>query len=251
MTSNESRLGIRSTEDTDMQKITWTIIVIALAAAASPADAAGASKEEKIGVGAGGVVGAVAGGPVGFIIGAAIGAKLGDTFHERNEKIESLTASLDMSTARVVALEKDVETAGRQLVALQGRSMPELVELLEAGISMDLLFRTDEHALIEQTQGRLTELASQLATLPAVRIRLDGFADERGDSDYNQALSEKRVAYVREVFVAAGVAPDRISQAAHGESEAADDRPDSFALERRVSVELSVDDVQAFASNPD
>lgn len=234
-----------------MHKITWTIIVIALGFAAPPANAAGASKEETIGVGAGGVVGAVAGGPVGFIIGAAIGAKLGDTFHERNKQIETLSMSLDASATRVALLETAVAKAGRQLAALESRSMPELVELLEAGIAMDLLFRTDEHVLADQTEGRLAGLASKLAALPAVRIRLDGFADERGASEYNQALSEKRVDHVHAILVAAGVDPERISQAAHGESEAIDDRPDSFALERRVSVELFIDDPQAFASNPD
>jgi len=234
-----------------MQKFVWTIIVIALGTAASPAGAAGVSKEEKIGVGAGGVVGAVAGGPVGFIVGAAIGAKLGDTFHQRNAEIERLGASLDASATRVASLEKDIEITGRQLARLESRSLPELAELLEAGIAMDLLFRTDEHVLADQTEARLMELASKLAALPAVRIRLDGFADERGESAYNQALSEKRVDHVRERLVAAGVDPARISQAAHGESEAIDDRPDSFALERRVSVELFIDDPQAFASNPD
>lgn len=234
-----------------MQKFTWTIIVIALGAAAPPAGAANASKEETIGVGAGGVVGAVAGGPVGFIIGAAIGAKLGDTFHERNEEIDALNASLDASAARVASLEEEVATASRDLAELEGSSMPELVDLLEAGIAMDLLFRTDEHVLTDQTEARLAGLASKVAALPAVHIRLDGFADERGDSAYNQALSGKRVDHVRAVFVAAGVDPARISHAAHGESEAVDDRPDSFAFERRVSVELFVDDAQAFASNPD
>lgn len=234
-----------------MQKFIWTIIVIALGTAASPAGAAGASKEEKIGVGAGSVVGAVAGGPVGFIIGAAIGARLGDTFHQRNEEIERLGASLDASATRVALLEEDVEITGRQLTELESRSMPELVELLEAGIAMDLLFRTDEHVLADETGERVAELGSKLAALPAVRIQLDGFADERGESTYNQALSAKRVQHVGEILVAAGVAPSRISKVAHGESEATDDRPDSFALERRVSVELFIDDAQAFASNPD
>lgn len=234
-----------------MHKFIWTITVLALGAAAPSAGAAGASKEETIGVGAGGVVGAVAGGPVGFILGAAIGAKLGDTFNRRNEEIDALSASLDESTSRVAALEGEVETVSREFVALKNRSMPELVELLEAGIAMDLLFRTDEHVLDEQTKERLADLGSKLGALQSVRIRLDGFADERGESAYNQALSEQRVEHVREILVAAGIDPDRITQAAHGESEAADDRPDSLALERRVSVELFVEDPQALAAISD
>ncbi len=234
-----------------MQKLFWTLTVMSFAAVASPAGAAGASKEEAIGVGAGGVVGAVAGGPVGFIVGAAIGAKLGDTFHARNEEIDTLSLSLSQSAARASRLESDVETARSQVVELRRSSMPELVELLEAGIAMDLLFRTDEYVLADETGGRLADLGSALAALPGVRIRLDGFADERGDSAYNQALSEKRVQHVRDILEVAGVDPARITQTAHGETEAPDDRLDSLALERRVSVKLFIDDPQAFASNPD
>ena len=86
--------------------------------------------------------------------------------------------------------------------------------------------------------------------MPDIRIQLDGFADERGDEDYNLGLSEKRVNFVRQQFVAAGVDPDRIDASAHGESAAADDSIDSYALERRVSVRLFIDDAQSLAANP-
>ena len=74
-------------------------------------------------------------------------------------------------------------------------------------------------------------------------------ADERGAADYNQALSEKRVDFVRDLFVAAGVHPTRIDTSAHGESIAADATVDSFALERRVSVKLFIDNSSSLAAN--
>jgi len=97
---------------------------------------------------------------------------------------------------------------------------------------------------------RLAELAATLASMPDIRIQLDGFADERGNEKYNFELSEKRVEFVQGLFVMAGVHPDRIKVAAHGESVAQDDTADSFALERRVRVTLSIDDVPSLASNP-
>ena len=45
---------------------------------------------------------------------------------------------------------------------------------------MDLLFRTDEYALADTTGGRFASLASTLASMPDIRVQLDGFADERG-----------------------------------------------------------------------
>ncbi len=104
--------------------------------------------------------------------------------------------------------------------------------------------------LADSTSDRLARLAGTLATMPDIRIKLDGFADERGDEHYNFGLSEKRVNHVREQFVTAGVDPGRIDMTAHGESIAADNSADSYALERRVSVKLFIDDSQSLASNP-
>jgi len=224
-----------------MRKLIWTITALGLALAA-PAANASASKEETIGVGTGGAIGAVAGGPLGFIIGAAIGAKVGDTLFKKNSEIDSLNTSLDESQDVVSDLEYDV----RQLNA-----RPEVVSLLQAGIAMDLLFRTDEHVLADTTGGRLAELASTLASMPDIQVQLDGFADERGDSSYNQRLSQKRVEFVKDQLIAAGVQPSRINYAAHGEAPAQDDSVDSFALERRVSLTLFVDNSPSFASNPE
>ncbi len=241
-----------------MRKLIWTITTLGLLAAAPAVHAGTASKEESIGAGAGGVIGAVAGGPVGFIVGAAIGAKIGDVFFKKDTEIESLNDSLNVSRAKVGDLEYDVQTLnanidhmGDELQRMRRLARPEVVSLLQAGIAMDLLFRTDEHFLADTTGGRLAVLATTLASMPDIQVKLDGFADERGDSSYNQRLSEKRVSFVREQLVAAGVAPSRISYAAHGEAPAQDATPDSFALERRVSLTLFMDNTPSFASNPE
>jgi outer membrane protein OmpA-like peptidoglycan-associated protein len=128
---------------------------------------------------------------------------------------------------------------------------PELLALMQAGIEMDLLFRTDEHKLGNTTDSKLRQLATSLASLPDVYIQLDGFADERGDADYNQNLSARRAENVREILTSNGIAESRIKVAAHGESPAADDNIDSLALERKVSLTLFIDETPSFASNPD
>ncbi len=236
-----------------MRKTSTAIVVAALTAAlvTAPAQAsAKASKEENIGVGTGAVVGAAAGGPVGFIIGAAIGAKLGDNWHKKNERLDGLQGTLQDSEATVHELENDIAALSNEVEQLRGVARPELVSLMQAGIAMDLLFRTDEFALADATGDRLAQLAATLATMPDIRIQLDGYADERGDEQYNLDLSGKRVEFVREQLLAAGIHPNRISVTAHGESVAQDETIDSYALERRVSVKLFIDDAQSVASTP-
>ena len=230
--------------------VTTAILASALIVSPLTAAQAQASREETLGVGAGGLVGAAAGGPIGFIVGAAIGAKIGDSFHRRNERIDTLSADLDASHDTIGDLELDIAAMAEELAYIEQVSYPELTRLLEAGVSMDLLFRTDEHVLPASTSERFAAFGERLATMPNVQLNLDGFADPRGASDYNQRLSAQRVEQVRGLLIAAGVSPERITTAAHGETEAQDRSPDSLALERRVSVTLSVAGEASLAANP-
>ena len=217
---------------------------------AAPAFAESSSREEGIGVGLGAAIGGIAGGPVGMILGAAFGARIGDEMHQRDKEVEQLSASLQGSRHRVNELQRDIDTLGGDLQRMQAESRPGLLSLLQAGIEMDLLFRTDEHVLADTTGSRLQQLAASLATMPDIFVQLDGFADERGDAAYNQMLSVRRAEHVKSVLVANGVPVQRISVKAHGESQAADDNVDSFAFERKVSLTLYIEDSPSFASNP-
>jgi outer membrane protein OmpA-like peptidoglycan-associated protein len=234
------------------------LIGIVLALITAPAMAGqGASKEESVGVGAGAAVGAILGGPVGFVIGAAIGAKVGDEFNKRNDNVDSLTSSLAGTRQRIADLEQnidalndDIDDLGGEMQHLQSIARPELIDLMQVGIEMDLLFRTDEHVLVDTTGSRLQNLATSLASMPDIYVQLDGFADERGDASYNQGLSQRRVEHVRQFLLDNGVAGSRITTVAHGESKAFDTNVDSYALERKVSMTLYLEDAPAFAANP-
>lgn len=239
-----------------MRNTLWTVTALALIAAAPAASADQASKEETIGVGLGAVIGAAAGGPVGFVIGAGIGAKIGDEFHNRDDEIDSLNATLEDTATTVRELESDLDavtadldqTAG-ELEDMHRLARPELIALMQTGVNVDLLFRTDEDVLSDSMGARLASLAQSLADNPHIRVRLDGFADQRGDAEYNLKLSERRVEFVRDQLVAAGVDESRISYAAHGEVTAEDETVDSFALERRVSLRFFIDSTTSVAAN--
>ncbi len=226
------------------------IIFIVAVATSSSALAAPASKEENVGISSGLVIGALAGGPVGAIIGAAIGAKFGDSMHNKSDTIDTLYGALDETRSDVASLENDLDTLSAELARFEQIDRPQLVRLMQAGIAMDLLFRTDEYVLADTTGSRLAELAGAVAQMKDIRVQLDGFADERGDSDYNLELSAKRVEFVRNQLVAAGINPSRIHVTAHGEAPAQDDSADSYALERRVALTIFIDRNTASGTGP-
>ena len=223
-------------------------------ASATPAEAA-ASKHENIGAGTGLLVGAAAGGPVGAIVGVVVGAKLGESYHRKDDTVETLKADLNSSRAsekaldrRVTQLTDDNRQLDDEINKLQSAARPELVAMLQAGLEMDLLFRTDEYVLIDATSDRVRSIAKTLASMDDIIVRIDGYTDERGDAEYNRKLSQRRADHVRDVLVAGGLPESRIRVAAHGESPAADASADSYALERKVSVTLLVADSPAVAA---
>jgi len=133
-----------------IRKTLFAVMILSIGTA--PAFAEGTSKEEGAGLGFGAVIGGVAGGPAGVIIGAAIGAKLGDSFHQKSEDVVTLSSSLDDSRSKIsgleqniVALKGEVRNKDGQLQRTRELARPEVLALLQTGIEMDLLFRTDEH----------------------------------------------------------------------------------------------------------
>lgn len=231
-------------------------VALATSTTFTSAAEAAASKQENLGVGTGLVVGAVAGGPVGAIVGAAIGATLGNAYHVKDERVDTLTAELEDShksqarlSARLGRLDAINDELDAELQKMKAMARPQLLALLEAGIEMDLLFRTDEHVLLDDTENRVSEMAATLASMPDVYVKIDGYSDERGDADYNRKLSERRADHVRDVLVAGGLPEGRIRVSAHGESPAADPSADSYALERRVSLTLFVADSPSVAAS--
>ena len=231
-----------------MRKLMATILVVSLATS-STAFAASSSKEENVGAGSGAVIGALAGGPVGLIIGAAIGAKIGDKMKHKNDTIVDSMNDVSELEKDIQALNRDIDSLSLEVEHYQENDRPELISLMQAGIAMDLLFRTDEYVLADTTGERLSQLANGMAGMSDIHVQLDGFADERGDAEYNLELSDKRVRFVRDQLISAGMDPARIRVAAHGEAPAQDDSFDSYALERRVSLKLFIDSPQPLAAS--
>ena len=53
--------------------------------------------------------------------------------------------------------------------------------------------------------------------IPTWRVTIEGHADERGTSEYNLALGERRAAAVRSYLVSLGIGGDRLTTLSYGE----------------------------------
>jgi OOP family OmpA-OmpF porin len=86
----------------------------------------------------------------------------------------------------------------------------------------------------------LDEAASILNANPGKAVRVEGHTDSIGTEVYNQGLSERRAASVKDYLEGKGVDAMRLSTAGFGESNpiAANDTQDGRALNRRVELNL-------------
>jgi outer membrane protein OmpA-like peptidoglycan-associated protein len=201
------------------------------------------SKQATAGAVTGLVVGAAAGGPIGAFVGVAAGAMLGDRYHRQKEAAAALTANLGESEterARLAQHIADMDTtlgAAQAHDALQDKALQQTNEL-----GIDVAFRTNDDAVSLQALPPLMKLGALAAAMPQAKVHVAGFADPRGDEDYNQALSLRRAQAVAAVLANAGVAPECIVVEGRGDADstsAAGDL-DGYALDRRVSVRLEL-----------
>jgi outer membrane protein OmpA-like peptidoglycan-associated protein len=201
----------------------------------------GASKQENIGVVTGLAVGAVAGGPVGAIFGAAAGAWIGDRYHKQEVAKKALASDLSQSEAQKTALSQNVTDLNTSLS--QERAKGEKLDLALKNtdeLQTDVSFRTNDDSITAQSMSPLLKMGALAASMPDVKVRVEGYADPRGSEEVNDALSRRRAEAVAAVLEQAGLPKDRMVVEGHGKSEsrAMDGDLDGYAFERKVTVRL-------------
>lgn len=185
------------------------------------------------------IIGGLAAGPVGFFIGAIGGAK----YHEGNKEDALLRADLDDTKSEVAVLEAEVDSRKDQIKQLEKSAANKL--------EFTVMFPTGDDKLTPVDEQRIKSLSTYLNDNPTLRIRLDGHTDPRGTEEYNNLLSQERALSVANAFEEQGINTDRITWFAHGADFSAAYTGDleAYAMERRVQIEVYVQDETNFASS--
>lgn len=91
-----------------------------------------------------------------------------------------------------------------------------------ANVSSDrIFFGFDQYNVDAEDQATLQSQAQWLARNPAVRVTLEGHADERGTRDYNIALGERRANAAKNYLATLGIDPSRIDVISYGKERPA------------------------------
>ncbi|OYT90159.1 MAG: flagellar motor protein MotB [Burkholderiales bacterium PBB3] len=153
----------------------------------------------------------------------------------------------DAQRAAEAARAKTAEAEARaaQLEAKLDAQLAELAaKKTERGIIItlgDVLFGTDKSSLTPDGMRSAQKLADVLTQNPTRTVLVEGHTDSTGAAAYNQELSSRRAASVRDALMQMGIASQRVSVRGYGADypAAGNDSAAGRQLNRRVEIVLS------------
>ena len=98
----------------------------------------------------------------------------------------------------------------------------QLRQEISAFESDHIYFDYDKAELKSEAQDILTKKAAFLQANPDYNVKIEGNCDERGTTEYNLALGERRATAASKFINALGVAESRISTVSYGEEKPVD-----------------------------
>ena len=251
--------------NTVFSRAVGTMGLLGMSAVALAGEPQPATPHEPIGFVTGGVIGAFAAGPVGAVIGAGLGTWLGNRVHRAGDAThaEATVAALQTDKSELLGekstllTEKNVLTETNRSLSAQLDDLTHKVESAQTaredgsevldGLQGDVLFRTGSAEITPEIAHQIQVLAQAVAKSPALKVRVDGYADPRGTVDANLKLSEARANAVRDLFLASGIRDEVLEVNAYGKSQSVAADSDGYALERRVRLTLQAQSGAAVA----
>ncbi len=94
--------------------------------------------------------------------------------------------------------------------------LPGSAEDFRVNVGDTVHFAYNEYNIEDTDKTVLGRQAQWLAKYPAVRVTVEGHADERGTREYNLALGARRANAVKEFLVSQGVSTGRVETVSYG-----------------------------------
>lgn len=141
------------------------------------------------------------------------------------------------------------QEAQRQREEMRARLMQQLNTVLETKqtargliVNMsDVLFDTGKATLKPAAKLRLAKVAGIIMAYPDLRLQIEGHTDNVGSEEFNQNLSERRAATVRDYLISQGVPLNNVVARGFGEADpvASNTTPQGRQMNRRVDLVVS------------
>ncbi len=142
--------------------------------------------------------------------------------------IDGLDATKSTAADDALLVARDKEKAQALLAARQGFE------------SRMIYFDFDSAVLTPEAQDVLRENARFLYKNPRVQVRIAGYCDDRGSTEYNLALGERRALAAKKFLVHLNVFADRISTISYGKENPIDPGKNEQAWAKNRRAEFHI-----------
>lgn len=117
--------------------------------------------------------------------------------------------------------EKKAEEAVKPAATEQPATPPDSAAAAKSYQADNVYFAFDDYSLSTDAQANLNKLADHLKSNKAAVVQIEGHCDERGSTEYNLALGERRAQSVRNYLTQVGIDAARLPTISYGEERPA------------------------------
>jgi peptidoglycan-associated lipoprotein len=97
----------------------------------------------------------------------------------------------------------------------QKAAEPSMQELFDRSVK-DAYFDYDKADIRPDARDALTQTAQFLRSYPQLKVVIEGHCDERGSTEYNLALGDRRAAAAKQFLTSLGISADRMETVSYG-----------------------------------
>lgn len=191
-----------------------------------------------IGLGSGVVMGAIVAGPVGAAVAGIVGALVGENSAKTNtlQHTQEALAQANYDNTVLLAANKNMQ---EQMLVTKVAYNEELMQAPAPTLKSSIQFKSGSVVVEPSYEEQLSLIASALKGNEKLTIRLTGQADQRGDTQFNEALSMQRALSVKKQLTLLGVSESQIMTVAVGESQSKQTEHEGIFFDRKVEMEIA------------
>lgn len=146
----------------------------------------------------------------------------------------------DSIAAAQRAAEAEREAARQDSIRRANEAAAAEATALRTAITAPIYFDFDRSEIRDDSRAALEAKVPVLLANSGLRIRIAGHTDERGSTEYNLALGQRRATAAKRYLVERGVAEDRIETVSFGEEQPAAQGSDESAWQQNRRDEFEI-----------
>ena len=156
-------------------------------------------------------------------------------------EIAAQEAARKLAEEQKMAAEREKQQLRARLLEQFNRVLPTTDTARGLVVNMgDVLFDTGKSDLRAKAREALAKLSGIVLNYPSLRLAIEGYTDSTGTSEFNQMLSEKRAAAVRDYLVSQGLDAGTLSAQGFGMNNPVADNSTAQGRQKNRRVEIVV-----------